>query len=146
MAALMSLDEHYLSSLCRLSLLSVTPWMRNLYHPFLVSRHNHPFHLVHPCPNSHTNVQYFIRKFFFSCQYAEHVYKLLQYSFWMNSQLWSILCNNSFWPNVLTGAAGGPAGPLSNDDKFILSEDDITSLFTLESPVSEVWGDVRSCR
>ena len=40
--------------------------------------------------------------------------------------------------DVLTGAPGGPARPLSNDDKFILSEDDITSLFTLESPVSEV--------
>ena len=36
---------------------------------------------------------------------------------------------------VHTGAPGGPAGPLSNEDKFILSVDDITSLFTLESPV-----------
>ena len=40
--------------------------------------------------------------------------------------------------DVLTGAPGGPAGPLSNEDKFILSVDDRTSLFTLESPVSDV--------
>ena len=48
--------------------------------------------------------------------------------------------------DVPTGAPGGPAGPLSNDDKFILSVDEITYLFTLESPASDVRVGVHSCR
>ena len=48
--------------------------------------------------------------------------------------------------DVLTGAPGGPAGPRSNDDKFILSVDDITSLFNLESRASDVRVGVHSCR